>query len=241
MRMVIAAIAALLQPTEVQQTGVAQPTLQPGETLLQVEARGIDSRAPDVATMTAGIATTGRTAATALQANSAVAQRIIAAIRAANVESRDVQTRELHVEPVFDTSERAVAEGRSERIIGYRAQNRVILRLRDLGRAPELIDAMLSAGANMVDGPEFSLSDDTAAGLAAQTDAIRRARQDAETYAAALGMRVARILRVNERGRYGGEEETIVITGTIFHRAPVEPGQVSTRVHVWVDFALVPR
>jgi len=72
---------------------------------------------------------------------------------------------------------------------------------------------------------------------------VELARQEAETYAAALGMRISRVLRVSERSRdRGNQGDYITVTGSRVSRGPpVEPGEIDTKVRIWVDFALAPK
>jgi uncharacterized protein YggE len=220
----------------------ASLTLQPGETLLEVESAGVHRDRPDVMAITAGVVTTGPTAAQALRENSELAGRLIETVRGRGIEPRDVRTTNLEVTPVFERRPNQDDDEEGRRIIGYMARNTVELRLRDLNRAPELLDAFLQAGANSVSGPRFSLSDDGPATMAAQREAVRLAREEAENYARALGMRIVRVLRVSERGRQIGDGyATIVITGSRVRLPPVEPGELETRVSLWVDFALAPQ
>jgi hypothetical protein len=219
-------------------------TLAPGEVLLQVEAEGQHRTRPDVVTVTAGVVATGRTAREALAANATLANRMVEAVRRAGVEPRDIRTAELSVDPRFDEKDRdrADAEDRDPRIVGYTATNKLELTLRDLGKASVILDSLFQAGANSVRGPLFSLSDPKPAQREARRAAIAEAREEADTYADALGMRVARVLRVSERGSFeydGGEQ--IIVTGARVSRTPVEPGELTTRIDVLVDYALVRR
>lgn len=214
--------------------------LQPGETLLQVEAEGVDRSRPDLMTVTAGVVTTGGTAAQALAANNALAERVIARVRGLGVAPQDLRTRELSIQPRFDESRRG--SGEEPRITGYVASNVVEMRLHDLGRAGDVIGAAFEAGANRVEGPAFALANDRPARLAAQREGVRLAREDADNYASALGMRIARVLRVSERGdMVRRDDNAIVVTGSRIMRVPLEPGEVETRTRIWVDFALTPR
>jgi uncharacterized protein YggE len=241
MRLVAAFLAlALAAPAAAQN---ARLELRPGETLLEVEARGHQQSRPDVMTISAGVVTTGASAAEALRQNSILANRMIELVRSRNVGERDVRTTELRIAPRFERRPRGEDDDPEigRRIIGYVASNRVELRLRDLGRAPELLDALLQAGANSVQGPRFSLSNERPARLAAQRDAVRLAREEAEIYADALGMRVTRVLRVSERSRSTGDGDAIIVTGSRIPAPPIEPGEIETEVRVWVDFALAPQ
>lgn len=241
MRLVIGLLLAAAASSASAQN--APLSLRPDETLLEVEAVGTHRDRPDVMTITAGVVTTGSTAAEALRQNSALASRLIETVRGRGIEPRDVRTTVLRVIPVFErrqNNDDDDEEGR--RIIGYTATNNVELRLRDLARAPELLDAFLQAGANRVEGPSFSLSNDRPAVLAAQREGVRIAREEAENYAQALGMRVSRVLRVSDRGReYDNDNQYVVVTGSRINLPPVEPGELETQVRVWVDFAMAPR
>lgn len=241
MRLVIlAALAALTLPGAAGAQEV-ELSLAAGETLLQVEAEGVSRARPDVMTIIAGVTTTGSTAAEALGANNAAADRVLARMRMLGVSAQDIRTRELSVRP-------RLARGRDEeevapRILGFTANNQVELRLRDLGRAGDIISAAFEAGANNVEGPRFSLSDAAPQRRSAARDGVRLAREEAENYADALGMRISRVLRVTERGRAEerGAGNYITVSGSRLRSTPVEPGEIDTQVRVWVDFALAPR
>ena len=233
-----AAALALSAPAAAQDVAIA---LQPGEVLLQVAAEGSVQARPDMVSFAAGIVTTGETAAGALAANSAVAERMLAAIRRSGIEPRDVRTRTLSVRPELHDPEDG-AEPAVPRILGYVATNRLELRLRDLEKAPELIDALFTAGANEVDGPDLAVSEPRRVEREARRAAIAAAREEAETYAEALGMRVARVIRVSERGEFDrGGSGFITVTGTRIPQANLEAGEIETSIRVWIDYALVPR
>ena len=216
--------------------------LRPGEVLLNVEAEGISEARPDLMTVTAGVVTTGDSAGRALEANSQLADRMIEAVRRHGVEPRDIRTTELTVTPQFEELSRGAEEsGRVPRILGYVATNKVELRLRDLASAPLLIDTLFTAGANNVHGPQFAHSDPTLEERKARHAAVAAARLEADTYAEALGMRVARILRVSERGPFDTSARYISVSGSRIRPTPIEPGALTTRIDLWIDYALVPR
>jgi uncharacterized protein YggE len=216
--------------------------LAPGEVLLKVDAEGVHFGRPDVMEMRAGVVTTGRTAREALASNAVLAERLLAAVRAAGVAPRDVQTSTLAVSPQFAGDDDG--DDGKRRITGYVARNALEFRLRELGKAGDIVNSLFEAGANEVDGPEFSLSDSKPALRAARQAAVAEARLEADTYAEALGMKVSRVLRVSERQSFEDEGENgqqIVVTGSRVQAAALEPGEIGTRVQVWIDYALVPR
>jgi uncharacterized protein YggE len=83
-------------------------------------------------------------------------------------------------------------------ITGYTASNTVQVTLDDLARIGSVIDSATAAGANHVQGIQFTLRDQDAVRATALREAALRARAEAEVLAAALGLKVVRILSVEE-------------------------------------------
>jgi len=238
--MIIAAVLSLVVPAGTASAQEVAIALAPGETLLKVEAEGVDRRRPDTIEIDAGIVTTGASGQAAMAANAALAERLIAAVRASGIEARDVRTSALSVTPRIRGDVRD--EAAAPKILGYVARNRLTLRLRDLARAPDVIDALFAAGANEVEGPRFSLADPKPAIAAGRRLAVAEARAEADAYADALGMRITRVLQVSERGAFGDPRDgSIIVTGSRLQRLPIEPGELETRVTVWIDYAMAPK
>lgn len=240
MRLVIAAAMLAAAAPAAAQPAIA---LAPGETLLEVQAQGESKSRPDMMTINAGAVSTGATAQEAMQANALRTERMIAAVNRGGIEARDVRTQEMRVRPRIagDEEERAGREGRPPRILGYVASNQLEVRFRDIERAPAVIDALFSAGANEVNGPVFALQDPAPAQRAAERDAVAKALVEAQNYAAALNKRIGRVLRVSERQSWNqGTGDAIIVTGSRITPA-IQPGELTTSVSLYVDFALVDR
>ena len=236
------ALGAVAAPLAAQ---AVEMRLAPGEVLLRVEAEGEHYARPDTMTISAGVVTTGATSREATGANAELATRLIEALRAQGVAPRDIRTTRLRVEPQFEETD-VERRGRIQprgRIVGYLAENGLSVRLRDLSRASAIVDALFAAGANDVDGPEFEHSDPRPAQRAARQAAVAAALEEANTYAEALNMRVARVLRVSERGSFDNDEggNYLMVTGSRIVATPIEPGELRTAITVWIDYALVPR
>ncbi|HEX4738924.1 MAG TPA: SIMPL domain-containing protein [Allosphingosinicella sp.] len=238
---IVAALAVpLAAPAAAQQTAI---TLASNEVLLKVQATGTFRSRPDLMSLTAGVVTTGRTAREAIAANNQLAGRLLAAVRAQGVADGDIKTEELSVRPQFAHSKDDEDSDESSRITGYVATNSLVLSLRDLTKGPALIDALFQAGANKVEGPRFELSDPAPAEKRARQAAVAAALEQAKTYADALHMRINRVLQVSERSE---AQTTDVINSlpslrsTFAPATPVESGDLTTGITVWIDYALVP-
>ena len=188
-----AALAALPLPAAAQVA--AQPAVMIDGTLLDISATGKTARVPDIATIRAGVVTQAPTAAAALADNAARVAKMLAALKAAGVADRDVQTATIQLQPQY-----RYAQNEAPVITGYQASNSVSVRFRDVARSGRILDTLVREGANQIEGPNLSIDQPEAAEDEARTDAIRRARARAELYARAAGLRVERILSIGESG-----------------------------------------
>jgi uncharacterized protein YggE len=221
------------------------PAIEAGHTLLTVAAQGSSTREPDLASYTAGVTTQGATASEALSANSAQMTKVIAALKRAGIADKDVQTSNLSVSPVYANPKR-LPDGNYEdgpqRIVGYQANNSVSVRQRKLADIGKVIDALVSAGANQVNGPNFQLSQPESAMDEARVEAMKSARTRADLYAKASGLRVARIVSISESGGYSPQPVMYVRKQAMDVAAapPVAAGELEMNVNVTVQFELTP-
>jgi len=176
-----------------------EPMVPASGTVLDVSATGRVARVPDLATVRSGVTTQGATAAAALAENGQRMARVLAALRRAGVGDRDLSTASVQLQPQY-----RYAENQPPAITGYQAVNSVSVRFRDVAKAGPVLDALVAAGANQIDGPNLSLDKPEAALDEARADAVRQARARAELYARAAGLRVERIVSVAEAGQNDG-------------------------------------
>src|SRR5580658_2410365 len=88
--------------------------------------------------------------------------------------------------------------GQPPTLTGYTALNVLRVTLDDIGRMGNVIDAAAQAGANHVQGIQFTLRDQDAVRAEALREAAMRARAQADVLAAALGLKVVRVLSAEE-------------------------------------------
>ncbi|KRB79892.1 hypothetical protein ASE00_19035 [Sphingomonas sp. Root710] len=244
------------------QTMSPAPVVATGNALLTVTAEGKALEAPDLAIFNAGVTTQGKTAAEALSANSTAMERVIAQLRRAGIAERDIQTSNLGIEPVYSDPNRdaalaaryagqpyvpPAADAAVPKIIGYRANNSVSVRQRDLKNFGRVIDTLVAAGANQVNGPSFAMDNPDPALDQARVQAMRQARARAELYARAAGLKVLRILSITEGGGFYGSPPVVFARGAIAASAPpppppapVQPGELQMTANVTVLFELTP-
>lgn len=167
-------------------------------TLLTVAAQAEVRRAPDIASVSAGVVTQAADANGALRANAEQMARVVAAVRAAGIAARDVQTAGVGLHPQYRH-----VENEPPAITGYQATNTVNVTVRDIGRLGRILDALVASGANQVNGPSFDVEHKDDALDQARRDALEKARQRAAMYAKTLGLQVRRIVSIDETAGYG--------------------------------------
>jgi uncharacterized protein YggE len=203
--------------------------------MLTVTASADVARAPDQLRMTAGVLTTAATAAEAMTANAARMNAVLAALKAAGVTDRDVQTTGLSLNPQY-----RYEQNQSPILTGYQARNSISLRTLKLADAGKLIDVAIKAGANEVQGPEFTLANPDAALDEARVAAVAKARARAELYAKAAGLKVKRIASISEGvgAPEPGPRPLMRMAMAEAAAPPVQPGELSLSAQVTISFEL---
>ena len=204
-------------------------------TLLSVSASGEASRAPDIATASAGVVTQAPDANAAMRANAAQMQKVIAAIRAAGVAERDIQTTGISIHPTYRH-----ADNEEPRISGYNASNSVNLKVRDIARLGEVLDALVASGANNVNGPSFGIDQPEAVYDEARRKALEQGRARADMYAETLGLRVRRIVSISEGGRIHAPQPMYAMRAMAMdaESTPVAPGENTLTANLEIVFEL---
>ena len=221
-------------------------TIAPGNTLLTVSADGRSVRTPDLAVFTAGVTSQAKTAGAALSANAADMNRVVAALKKAGIADRDIQTSNLSLNPIYAPPIQrpdGQYEQQEQRIIGYNATNTVTVRQRKLSEFGRVIDTLVEAGANQVNGPSFQMDEPDAATDEARLEAMKKARARAELYAKAAGLRVVRILSISESGGYNPGPPVVFARMAADSEAapsPVAAGEIQLNANVTVMFELAP-
>ena len=127
-------------------------------TRLDLTATGEVTRVPDIATISAGVVTRATRAGAALQQAATRMARVRAALKAAGVEDRDIQTSNISLNPEYKYE-----NGQAPRIVGYSASNQLSVRFRDIANAGAILDALVAEGVNQINGPTLSIDKPKAA------------------------------------------------------------------------------
>jgi uncharacterized protein YggE len=184
------AIAALLSLTA---PALAQTA---GPRTLTMSGSATAKAAPDMADISAGVTSDAPTAAAALAANSAAMNRVFTALDRTGVARKNVQTSSFNVSPVYASR----TPNEPQRLTGYRVSNEVHVILDDVAKVGATLDALVAAGANQMNGLNFSIKDPAPLLAKARADAVADARLRAQQYAQAAGVTLGPIRSISENG-----------------------------------------
>ena len=159
-----------------------------------IAARGLGEvkGTPDTLRVVLGVETQSASAKEALAQNNDKANALIDTLKGKNVETKDIQTSQLSINPTYDN------QGR--RITGYQVNNTVTVTLHDIAGAGGVIDAAAGAvgDAVRVQSMGFSIDDDSALKAEARTQAVHQAQVQAEQMAKAAGVKLGGIRLITE-------------------------------------------
>ena len=193
------------------------------------------SVAPDQAQIDGGVTSDAKTAREATDANNAAMGKVLLALKGAGIEEKDYQTLRLSLQPQYAQNRAAPSP-----FVGYRASNRVTVRIRDVAKVANVIDVLVGAGATDIGGINFTVSQASKHLDEAREKAIADARRKAEIYAKAAGVTLGEPISISEEGApvplYRGKMAAPMAAG-----APVAQGEEKLSVTVSVSWAIKPK
>jgi uncharacterized protein YggE len=203
--------------------------------MITVSGEASVSVAPDQAQIEGGVSSDARTAREASEANNTAMGKVLLALKGAGIAEKDVQTSRLSLQPQYAPNRSGPSP-----VVGYRASNRVTVRLRDVSKVAGVIDTLVGAGANDIGGIDFSVSNASKLLDDAREQAVADARRKAEIYARAAGVTLGAPLDISEQGAPGPMPFRKMAVGMAVSPTPVAQGEETLQVTVSVSWAIKP-
>lgn len=233
--LVAAALVIGLGSVFVWQAAAAQPTPPAssgdGPRTITVVGTGTVNARPDQAVIRLGVYTDADKATDALSANSARMQAVIDALKAAGIADADIQTQGINVSP------RYAPDGTSA-VTGFTATNVVSVRVRDVAKAGDVLDAALTAGANTVEGLYFEIGEQDALLGQAREAAMANAKQTAEQLAKLAGGNLGAVVSISESASMPQPFMYDRAAQGMGGAAPIEPGTQAVQTVLQVTYLL---
>lgn len=210
---------------------------------ITIEGHGEVRAAPDMALINSGVATQGATAREALDANTAAMAELIAAIKEAGIEARDIQTSGFSVSPNYVYTDARDENGYSlpPKINGYQVSNTVTVAVRQLDQLGSILDKSVNVGANTINGISFSVADPSKLYNDARAAAFADAKAKAELYAGVAGATLGELESISESQGYSAPQPYPMYARADMAASapvPVEAGEMTFSIAVNVEWEL---
>lgn len=210
----------------------------PGDnaTGIAVTGEGEVTGTPDVLSISLGVSVKRDSVDTAVSESATLADALIDALKGAGIDEADIQTENYSIQPQFRYSQ-------GEEIPdGFRVDNAVRVKLRELDRAGEVIDVATDAGGDQVrvQGVAFSLEDNEELLAQAREKAWEDARAKATQLAELSGQQLGDAVQISET-LGGGPVMFEAGAGALAATGgdtPIEPGELTTSVQIEARFEL---
>jgi len=160
---------------------------------ITVVGRGKASVEPDIVILQVGVETKAPEVTQAMDNNDEIMGEILAALDEMGIAEEDIRTTNYRI--YFDEGYRS-PEMQEEPV--YRVSNMVMVTIRDLGAAGEILDEAVAAGANRVHGLSFTKEDWSEAEAEARAEAMANARERAEHLAQLADVEVGQVISISE-------------------------------------------
>jgi len=209
---------------------------------INISATGAATAAPDMAIVTSGVVTEGKTAREALTANNDAMSALIDVLTTTGIEQRHIQTSGFSVQPNYVLSDMRDQNGYAlpPRINGYRVSNVVNVSVVDLDNLGVVLDQAVTVGANSINGVSFSVSDPSKLLDEARKQAMATAINNAQIYAQAANVSLRRIIKISENNNYGGQQYQPVarMEMAMSDSVPVQAGEIDYSITVNVTWEI---
>ena len=225
---VVVLSAAILIP---RQAMAEQPILN----LISVNGEAQTQVKPDVATARFGVETNAPTAKAVQNDNATKMTAVIDALVAAGISKDDIQTDNYSVYPQYEWhDEKSVAK---QVLVGFRCNNSVVVRISDISKVGDVIDAAADAGANSIGSISFGLKDSTAVREEMVAKAVKNARSKADIMAEAAGVHILGVHSISD-GYYsvsGNMPNYSLMEEGVRGGSPIETGSLTISASVRME------
>lgn len=152
---------------------------------------------PDIALVSLGVNTTGKTTQDVITRNTEKMNAVIEAVKSLGVEEKDIQTTNYNLYPSYNYTE---AAGRV--FEGYELNQSLEVKIRDFTKVGEILQKATTAGANLTSNLQFTIEDQQQYKQEARAKAIEQAKANAENLAKVSGVKLGKLVNIYENYSY---------------------------------------
>ena len=164
---------------------------------LSLSGHGEVKATPDMAIVELGTLSQAATAKAALEANTTKMTTLIAMLKTAGIEDKDIQTSNFSVNPRYESSSNSNG---NPKIAGYDVSNSVSVIVHKLSDLGGILDKAVGAGSNQINGITLTVADPQAAMDEARKSAVKDALRKASILTDAAGVKLGPLENMSESG-----------------------------------------
>ncbi|MBU3935001.1 SIMPL domain-containing protein [Patescibacteria group bacterium] len=189
---------------------------------------------PDIATVQLGVTNEGDDISVIVQENTETMNNILEDIKGLGIDEKDIKTTQYSIYPRYDWT-------RGERIFkGYTITQQINIKIRDFSKIGDVLSKGTENGANLVGDLQFAIDDQEKVRQKAREEAIAQAKIKAENIAKASGLKIVKILNIQESYSpyyYGSVMEKSGLGGGMEILAPeIQPGQQEVAITIYLTY-----
>jgi len=172
----------------------AQATAPSDQQLVVASGEATVKRAPDRAWVSIAAESHAKTPREAQQMNADAMTAVLTKLKSSGISQDAIRTTGYDLQPEYDFT------GNRRTLRGYVARNTIDVRVDDLPKLGDVLDIAVGAGATTVSDIRFDLKERASAEREALRQAVEDARMRAAAVAEGAGMKIERIVRIEEAG-----------------------------------------
>lgn len=203
---------------------------------ITVTGEGLVDAQPDLATLTLGVTNEATEAQAAMAATSDAVARVLERLTAMGIEAHDVQTQRFSLNPVW--SNRGNSGSDPAKITGFTASNMVMVRVRDLDALGQVLDAVISDGANDFNGLRFGVQNSNPLQNEARAAAVKDGIAKATLLAEAAGVTLGPVVSISDHGGGGPRPMMMEMAAARDSSVPIAAGEVTLSASVSMVFTI---
>lgn len=236
--LLLVALTGCLPVGAVSSTQSGTPSVQTTvDRTVTVVGVGKVSLVPDIARLDVGVQDSAATVAQAKSAVDAQIAAIVAALTTSGVADKDIQTSNYSIyyeQPQVSPDAQGTSTGKSG---VYHVSNMLLVTVRDVTKAGDVLDAAVNAGANQVYGVTFTVSDESRWESQAREKAVADATSRAQELARLSGLELGQVLTVSEV--IGGAASPVVVAESAVGKGGggIVPGEQELSMQLQVTFS----
>jgi uncharacterized protein len=172
---------------------------------ISVSGHGESFAVPNIATVSFSVEKTAKTVADAQNQVTKVMNDVLAALKTNGIAEKDIQTTSYDINPKYEyqssvCTSSGICPPSKQILTGYIVSDTIQIKIRAIDTAGDIIGVLGQKNVTNLSGLTLSVEDDSAVKTEARNKAIAEARQQAESIAKGLGVRLVRITSFNESG-----------------------------------------